>query len=466
MRELLLDIMAAQLRADKAVAAADVSGGGGGGDSISLAAKWAPREGKAGAAAARSLAAKLFPQILNGFARMAAYRKLVAGLNRRLNTVETLMSSGHWADIVPAYVPGRAAALYSRAFLNLPPTDRSKAAHLHPLVSDERRHPGDPDREACREHFSAHYTRARAGEAKVHGADTLFPHEVVKRLVTDGIYGDNMSEDEKNHLVAVWRSMVEKARAGGGLRRTIFMSDFSGSMRSGHKSGDTPYWVSLALGALGAEVSTGAFANHLMTFDSTPTWHRFAEGDDIIRRLESVFANPEMGHGLSTDFQAAMNLVLGTLKAGRVRPGEEPENIVVLTDMGWDEACGSSETSIHNGVSYRHVVKTEGWQTHIEMIRENFRRAGEDMWGEGQSWVPPRIVVWNLAASFAQRNHHATAETPGVIMLSGWSPTLFEVLQREGPRDVTALEMLRDELAHPRYDRVRAAVDRAFAAEA
>ena len=123
--------------------------------------------------------------------------------------------------------------------------------------------------------------------------------------------------------------------------------------------------------------------------------------------------------------------------------------------MGWDQACRSGQRSAYTGNAYRHHVKTAPWQTHVEMIRESFRRAGEDMWGEGQGFAMPRIVIWNLASSYASDNHHATADTPGVALLSGWSPALFQVLQTEGPRDLTPWEVLRIELDHPQYDVVR-----------
>ena len=54
---------------------------------------------------------------------------------------------------------------------------------------------------------------------------------------------------------------------------------------------------------------------------------------------------------------------------------------------------------------------------------------------------------------------------PGVALLSGWSPALFEVLQADGPRELTPLEVLRIELSHPRYERVRARVRAVVAAE-
>ena len=409
--------------------AADAEAGAG---SISLASKWAPREGKAGHALAVELARALFPA---SPARLQAYRKLVTALNARLKTVEVLMCAGRWADIAPAAVPGRAGKLYSRALLNLVGTKRAGES-VKAEDREKLRCPENADRMACRERFVQHFERAREGQAVVHGADTLFPHEVVRKAARG-----ELSESERSQLLAVWSSMVAKAKAGGGLQRTIFMSDFSGSMRCGGVV--SPYWVSMALGMLGAEVSEGAFHGKLMTFDYTPIWHTFPKEGDLFSNIQTLRG---LGQGLSTNFQAAMELVLSTLTAERVQPGDEPENIVVLTDMGWDQACGASDGRLHG--------KTAAWQTHVEMFRESFRRAGESLWGEGRGYNPPRIVLWNLSSSDSS-DFHATADTPGVALLSGWSPALFEVLLAEGPRELTPLEVLRIELSAPRYDVVR-----------
>jgi len=407
-----------------------------------LAAKWAPREGSKHKDLAKQIAWTLFPPQLveKHGSQMRHYRRLVADMNAKLNTVEVLMCTDRWDMIVPASVPGRAGKLYSKAFLNLPSTHRVKGM---PKPKDgEFRCPDDAKRMECRRKFEAHFAAAAAGKAKVHGADTLFPHEVVQRA-SDG----DLSDAEKNQLNAVWLGMVEKAKAAGGLGRSIFMSDFSGSMSG------TPYWVSMALGILGSQVCSDEFKDKLMTFDSDPTWHHFTAGSDLFARIRTI-TDSGIGQGLSTDFQKAMDLVLETLKTKRMRPGQEPENLIVLTDMGWDQACSSSEMSGYTGNSYRHVVKTAGWQTHIQMIQEAFKRAGEDMWGPGQGFTAPRIVIWNLRAS-PQTDFHATADTPGVAMLSGWSATQFEILMKEGPRQMTAYEMLRLELDDPKYQRVR-----------
>jgi hypothetical protein len=453
LRHDIMGIVATQLRDDVRVATGADEG------HLSLCAKWAPRE--------RDVLAKYVAQRFvdrvgaiytvgkSYSSTMRYYRQSLSLINKELGTIEVPMCAGAWSSIYPPSVPGRAGALYKRAFLNLPstwtcsPNPKGKGKRVTP-APDGVRHESD-DRVLCASLFKAHYAKAAKGLTKVHGADTLYPHQVVKEM-----NNPEMIPAEKDHLLAVWCSMVQKAKESGGLGRSIFMSDFSGSMQtSGAKGDDTPYWVSMALGLLGAEVCTDEFKDRLMTFDSNPTWHTFKPEDDLFKRICSI-THGRVGQGLSTDFQKAMDLVLATLKEKRMRPGQEPENLIVLTDMAFDKACGSSQNSAYTGHSYRHVVKTAPWETHIAMIQESFRRAGEDMWGPGQGFKPPRIVIWNLAAD--PKDIHAKADQPGVAMLSGWSPSQFKVLCEAGPQPLTPMDILRLELDDPQYDAVRDAL--------
>lgn len=463
LRDDILKIVATQLRDDARVATGADEG------HLSLCAKWAPRERDVLAKyVARAFVDRVGAVYTVGRSHsltMRYYRLTLSMINKALGTVEVAMTACKWSSIDPKAVPGKAGALYKRAFLNLPSTwvstpnpDEGDATpsgggkRITP-APDGVRKPDDSDRVDCADRFKAHYAKAAKGQAKVHGADTLFPHQVVKEMAcTVG----REEGPEKDHLLAVWRSMVQKTKEAGGLGRSIFMSDFSGSMHSAGPTGDdTPYWVSMALGLLGAEVCADEFKDRLMTFQSEPTWHTFRPEDDLFKRICSITHN-RVGQGLSTDFQKAMDLVLATLKEKRLRPGQEPENLIVLTDMAFDEACGSSQTSAYTGHGYRHVVKTAPWETHIEMIQESFRRAGEDMWGPGQGFKPPRIVIWNLAAN--PKDIHAKADQPGVAMLSGWSPSQFKVLCEAGPQPLTPLDILRMELDDPQYDAVREAL--------
>jgi len=413
----LLSLIKTQLTTDKATPE---------GKSISLLAKWLPREHSAKDDLSKDLAIFLFPEATKAATSRKLYRQTIAALNRRLDTVETHMCDHTWASIKPATVPGRAGKLYAKAFLNTKEKE-------------------DPDRVACAEHFKEHFARAKKGEATVHGSKTLFPHEVVKQARSVAL-----TEPERDQLSAIWSSMIADLMKGGGLGDAIVMSDFSGSMQSAGSQGDTPYWVSMALGILGSQACSPAFKGRMMTFDSTPTWHTFPSAD-LFESLATI--NSRVSQGTSTDFQAAMDLVLRDLKAIRCKPGQEPKFLLVLTDMNWDQACASNGVSAYTGNTYRHHVKTKSWETHLDMIKESFVRAGEDMHGPGQGLTPPQIVIWNLAAN--PTDNHATATTPGVSLLSGWSPTQFRILQKEGPRSITPYETLRIELDDPQYDVIR-----------
>lgn len=451
MRERIVEIVQAQWLKDQTAAPQEKP--------ISLMAKWMPRENR-NKYLAGLLAGRLFPSATGPTqysSQMRLYRKAVASLNRHIQTTEIAMSGGEWETIEPSKVPGRCIQKHIKAFLNEVGTTKKgqQAPRDHPL-----RHPENQDRMACRQHFQEHFAKAVTGEegAKVNGSKTVFPHELVRKA--ESLIADESAIDERNAILAVWRQMVADAKAGGGLGRSIAMCDFSGSMSTSGNNNELPFWVSMALGLLIAEATTEEFQNTFLTFDSQPTMHTMRAEDDLFERIKSI---GRLGQGLSTDFQKAMDLVLSQLKAKRCRPGQEPENLIVLTDMNWDQACGSDKQSAYTGNGYRNVVKTNPWQTHVEMIREAFKRAGEDMWGEGQGLKMPRIVIWNIASTTT--DFHAQADTEGVAMLSGWSPSLFKALQTEGPdgvKPMTPMEMLRAQLDVERYDqvilRVRAAM--------
>lgn len=433
-KEAVIEIARSQLKKD--AFAAD--------EPISLCAKWAPREGKGNVhdqTIAKELAAALFPQMSKVSQRLAAYRKMLSKLNKRIDTVEVKMCAGDWEEIKPAVVPGRALDKYRAAFLNEVAPIR-KNQHVQ---KGELRRPDDEVRMACREHFQEHFAAAARGEVTLKGADTVYPHEVIKKILDsyryDHYYGDapRLSKGENDLIIGQWRGFVEKAHDSGALRDCVALCDFSGSMDG------VPKTVSLALGLLIAEVSG---TNKFLTFDTDPKWHHMRPDQTIIER---VVATGNISRGLSTDFQKAMDLVLADVKERRLRPEQIPKDLIVFTDMGFDQACGSDSTSFWTGHSYRNVVKTAPWQTHIQMIREAWKRAGEDMWN--QPFVPPRIVIWNLRAEY--KDFHATADQEGVIMLSGWSPALFKVIQETRVEVITPMDALRLQLDDPMYDTVR-----------
>ena len=423
-RDSVLDITVKQFAVDNEAIKTE-------GGKVSLLAKWAPREKSHNYPLAKILANRLFSSSLVLSEKLKAYRKMVSALNKHIDTVEVKMCDRHFADIEPSHVPGRALQKYRRAFLNEGSTWQGK----HVLRPNNGERSTEYDRVEAARHFSDHFAAGAKGEVILKGADTVFPHEVVQAVYQS----HDDSEAEKNLRLGQWAAFMAKAKEGGALSKCLAMCDFSGSMDG------LPKMVSLALGLLIAEVSG---MNKILTFDSEPKWHTFNPSHNLYEKLASI---GHIGHGLSTDFQKAMDLVLADIKERREKPEDVPKDLIVFTDMGWDEACSSSEKSLYTGNSYRHNVKTEGWQTHIQMIRENFRRAGEDMWGT--PFQPPRIVIWNLRAEYS--DFHARADEEGVVMLSGWSPALFKVLQEKGVEVLTPYAALRLQLDDPMYQPVR-----------
>jgi hypothetical protein len=422
-KETVLDLTVKQFAADNAAIKAE-------GGKVSLLAKWAPREKSFNGLLAKWLANRLFPTLAILSERMKMYRKMVSALNKHIDTVEVKMCDRHFADIEPSHVPGRALQKYRKAFLNEVST--FKNGHHDKFARGERS--TEYDRIEGAKHFSEHFAAGAKGDVVLKGADTVYPHEVVEAVY----HSHDDSEAERNLRLGQWLAFVAKAKTSA-LRNCLAMCDFSGSMDG------VPKMVSLALGMLIAEVSG---SNKILTFDSEPKWHTFNPAHNLYEKVASI---GNIGHGLSTDFQKAMDLVLADIKERRVKPEDVPKDLIVFTDMGWDHACSSSEQSPWTGNSYRNNVKTEQWQTHIQMIRENFKRAGEDMWGV--PFVPPRIVIWNLRAAYD--DFHARADEEGVVMLSGWSPALFKVLQEKGVEVLTPYAALRLQLDDPMYQPVR-----------
>ncbi len=392
-RKIIIELALAQLRSDEAAPAP------------SLLAKWMPREGSA--LDRRNLVAEiattLFPEIQNHRARMAAYRRHITAATARLKVTETNMCGGTWASIKPSAVPGRCLNLNRKAFFN----QKLKGVGLRSSAED---------RLVCAANFKAHLDAILAGKATVNGGNTVFPHTVCQQVrKTD-------DAEEVGLLEAQWSAIKEKVVAAGAMGRVLPMCDFSGSMSG------TPMDVSLALGLLLSEINHKAFRDCILSFDSKPHWITFTEGMKLRAKCEEAVRH---GQGTSTNFEAAMELVLGRLVKFGVPADEAPEDIVVFTDMGFDAAARSSSS---------------GWSTIVEDMKRRYAAAGYTM---------PRLVIWNLRAAY--KEYHATVDEKGVLMLSGWSPSAMKVIMN-GIAIQTPYEGMRAVLDDERYDRVRKAL--------
>ena len=402
---------------------------------MSLLAKWLPRENSGTyPGLARRLANRIYGFEGSERKRLVKYRKDVSMMNKALKTVEINMCDKSWTDIKPESVPGRCLKIHNKAFLN---------ESIKKSYTGDLRYPTSEDRMECRKHFQEFVEALSKGETKAHGANVVMPHElVVKALAQD------TTLDELGINQGQWVSIREETLKLGGLGKCIPMCDFSGSMSG------LPKLISLALGILVSEINHSAFKDHILTFDAEPKWHSFVGKSSLKEKLNSI--RDDLGQGLNTDFYKACMRIVEKMKQAKVPVGDEPADLIVFTDMGFDSAIRDNNyygfrTAAHDYDNNKD--KSNVWNTQIQQIRDEFKKAGEEVWGVGNGWKAPRIVIWNLSAHY--KDFHAKADQEGVVQLSGWSPSILKALQQGGIQVMTPYQGMRTILDDKRYDEVR-----------
>jgi hypothetical protein len=393
------------------------------GNQMTLLSKWLPREGCSSyKGLARKLANFIYSDEESERKRIIRYRKDTSLMNKTLKTVEINMCGKSWSEITPQAVPGRCLKLHTKAFLNEP---------LKKKEGDESntlRYPDSEDRMKCRENFKQFTEDIAKGTKKVNGANVIMPHELVEKTL-------NRGTTVEEHVInqGQWEAICEETLKLGGLGRCVPMCDFSASMSG------LPKLISLSLGLLVSEINHSAFKDHILSFDSEPVWHSFRGLNMIKEKLNSI--KGFFGQGTSTNFYKACMRIIEKMVQSKVPVGEEPESLIVFTDMGFDNACGMIRD------------RNMGWKGQLEQIRDEFKKAGESVWGEGNGWTVPRIVIWNISEKF--KDFHAKPDQEGVVQLSGWSPSMLKALQTTGVQVMTPYQGMRAILDNERYDPVR-----------
>eukprot|EP00307_Rebecca_sp_RCC1486_P006573 CAMPEP_0119433940 /NCGR_PEP_ID=MMETSP1335-20130426/50416_1 /TAXON_ID=259385 /ORGANISM="Chrysoculter rhomboideus, Strain RCC1486" /LENGTH=747 /DNA_ID=CAMNT_0007459789 /DNA_START=27 /DNA_END=2271 /DNA_ORIENTATION=+ len=457
----VLDLYAAKLNEDAAElkrARAD----GNAHPRLSLAAKWAPREGRHFNKQARALAGRMFPDASPDAARRL-YRRRVAELNRALSTPELLMSAHRYAEIEFGRVASLAMARNRKAFLN----ERVRGAAPHGEEEDTgNRFPDDEDRVGARRKLRA--MLASAVVAKLKGA-ALQPHELVEKAMPNHGGRRELSTAEKDVINAQWealRTAVREQLAKAALERDLEVlgdadgsggaassgsngassavdlgklvplvdvsgdADGSGGAASSGSNGassavdlgklvplvdvsgsmaGTPMTVAIAMGILVSELASPAFAHRFLTFESKPKWVSLAHEKGLVAKVQKTASSPWGG---STNFEAACEAILDVAEKHSLKPDEIPD-LIVFSDMQFDAANGHGDYG-----------RVQSWETHLERLQRRFAQVGQRVCGE--AYPAPRIIFWNLRGNTV--GFPAQADAPNVQMLSGFSPALLKLV--------------------------------------
>lgn len=260
---------------------------------------------------------------------------------------------------------------------------------------------------AFREHAGEQYTTylesVTKGEATMHAA-AVFPHDIVKAA----------SHNDEAATVQ-WSQLPKPNLAGGAL----VLCDVSSSMEVKVSGTTSALDVCVALGLLLSENLPEPFRNQVVTFCTKPGWHHI-EGHTLHARAQSL-RGAEWGG--STDIQAAFELILSRAVAARADgiSVDLPATFVVLSDMEFNIAC-------HNRTPNH------------DQIERKFRAAGFNM---------PTLVYWNLNG---RANNIPAGNTPGVVLISGYSPRIADVALSGDFTNFTPEQVMLEAVGHPRYD--------------
>ena len=319
------------------------------------------------------------------------YRQTLSRLRRYIDVTERRMSSGEWGEIDYETVPSRAAMNYRNAFA---------------------KHDG--------ERYDEYLTNVKAGNAKINSG-VLYPYDLAHAYI-GGAWGDVVKPLDET-LEAQWNALPNTVPDG---QSTLVVVDGSGSMccRIG-KTKVTCHDVAKSLGIYFAEKLTGPYHNQFITFSANPKYVGFADGLSLHARLEIMYNYDDCSN---TDIEKVFDLILDTAKTYGLKQSEIPANILIVSDMEFDEATNGYNE--HD--EYCNVDKAL-----FDTIRNRWEEAGYKL---------PRLVFWNVCSR--------TGTIPvmendfGVALVSGFSPNIADMVMSG---ELDPFKCLLDKLTGERY---------------
>ena len=381
---------------------------------LSLAAKWAPREGSVFNDMAKAIASKLVSS------SMKHYRKFLSVLNKKLNTVQTFMCQKHWADIDFKNVPSVSMTNLTKAFQDEKVSPKPKSDRVTKVVSllsrrakryksvqvstdNRRHHEGDKDyedRQKCRENLFQHIKSGGKVNAQVTDLSTIISS-----------YMRNSAEDIV--FEAQWKKRVEELQemingetnvVNGETKSNktkIFpMVDLSSSMSG------SPMIYAITFGLFTSQIMDNppeqeefGFANRFMSFATDPQLVKLPRNGSLKEKVNVMKEWTCYGKwGGTTNIHKAISLLLNIATTHNLPQEAMPEILAIFSDMQFDQGDNTWNKTSYKNICYQ------------------FTKAG---------YVVPFVLFWNLRANTL--GYQVQASTPNSAMLSGYSTRMLDL---------------------------------------
>ena len=308
------------------------------------------------------------------------YRKTLSYLREKINIVERLMSENRWSEIEFDKIPSKAGLIYKNAF-------------------------------ARRDLIKAKYEKFAKDEKTTVNAGTLYPYEVVEKGLAH-LNSRNLTDTDRLMVNKYWANLTDYFK--GGSLNALAMVDTSASMHG------TPMNVAISLGLYCAERAKGPFANHYISFSSRPQLIE-CEGVDFVDKIVRIYKSNLIEN---TNIEKAFALLLDVAIKNNLAQTDLPENILVISDMEFDQAAG-----------YGRGISSANCETVMEGIAKVWAAAGYTM---------PKLIYWNVDA---RQNNIPMLGVKNVSFVSGFSPSIFDSILT----GKTGYELMKEKLDSPRY---------------
>ena len=317
---------------------------------ISLCAKWAPSENKK-YDKRNNITEKIGLKIYNILDKdnnltddinnkyihkwKELYRKeYITPLRNKINSIENMMCKNKWNEIQYENVPAIASKKYKNCFMK----------------HDESR-------------YLEYLNNVVNGKSKINVTGIL-PHELVNYYLSDSTKEIDLTIESQ------WNTILENTKSSGILNNILPIVDVSGSM-FGAKNGSIPAQVSIALGLLISQCSTGNFKNKVISFSETPE-EFLIEGNTLKEQIECI---KNINWGYSTNFESVADIIINNSNT----QDDIPDKIVVLSDMQFNEAIKIKDYDSDNDNDNDELLHS----TFISKFINN-------------NYNPPNIIYWNL----------------------------------------------------------------------
>lgn len=353
------------------------------GKPCSLAAKWAPTEKdsldrKFGVFKTLASSMGITPRNLR--------KTYLTPLRAYLKIVERYMCDREWGEIDYSAVPSCAMKRLKKAFEK---HDETRFSEWRNALKN-----GDPN------------------VAKVN-AKQLFPHELVREMRRTN-HADEVCS-------AQWKVMEDECKKNGSLDNDLVIVDTSASM---HSHDYLPLDVACAMGLLISRCSVGKFKDHVMSFNTVPSFHvlRDAPIYDRYQQLTGI------DWGGSTNLMEAFKRILASGKSYGLSQEDMPKRLWIISDMQFDQVNGYGSVTNFQAIDKMYV---------------------------DHGYVRPQIIFWNVVGSTT--DFPVTVDDNGTALISGFSTSIMKAVL-DGDDSFSPYGIMRKTLDSDRLRPVRVAL--------